>query len=259
MPGVIIDGRNELIPDLDVVNYKDDTRLKLVPGHSMRNRKTRWVRSIVLHNTKNIPTTISPGRGKSLDIGARVARYWSTSPKPAGAHLIVDWDAKVYCLADLLQDATYHAGSMNEVSIGIEVFEDEHGRIYDDQLTAVVLLVRWLCRRFGIQMQVQNFLPAYDGDVDRIVAGGKDCVGVFGHCHQYWSGKRFDPDHDILQVLVDNGFRHFNFQAREDIVYWKLIQSKLGLRPDGVPGPDTCDALQAKGFANGLYDFSTVI
>jgi hypothetical protein len=62
-----------------------------------------------------------------------------------------------------------------------------------------------------------------------------------------------------LQVLVDHGFHHFNFQDREDKRYWRPIQSALGLDDDGVPGPDTCDALQARGFASGLYDFSTVI
>jgi hypothetical protein len=263
MPGLIIDGREEQVPGLTIVNYKDNPNLKLKPGHSMRARHTRWVRSIGLHNTKNVQTSVAPGAGPSKNIGEAVVRFWSTDPNPAGAHIIVDWDATIYCLADLLKDAAYHMGTMNEVSIGIEIYESSAGMVYDDQLQAVVTLVKWLCSRFRIQMQLPTWSD--NSEIARIKAGGEDCVGVFGHCHNYYKGKAHDPGFDIMKRLATSGFKEFNFYRKdpqgmtEDIRYWRDIQTKLGLRPDGVPGPKTCDALQALGFANGIYDFSTVI
>jgi hypothetical protein len=257
MPGLIINGKEEQIVDLNIVNYRDDSKLKLVPGHSMRVRHTRWVRSIGLHNTKNLPTVVKSGKGPSKNIGEAVVRFWSTSPHPAGAHLIVDWDATIYCLADLFQDAAYHMSAMNEVSIGIEIYEDSRGVVYEDQLLAVALLVRWLCRHFGIQMQMP---PVMDNrEILRIKVGGEDFVGVCGHCHQYYAGKSHDPGFDIMRQLLATGFKEFNFAKSEDKTYWRVIQSKLRLNQDGIPGPKTRDALQARGFVCGLYDFKTEI
>lgn len=266
MSGLIIDGRaveDTLPTGLKVVNYYDDPKLKLKPGHSMRARHTRWIQSIVLHNTKNIPTTIAPGVGPSKNIGECVVNFWSLDPSPAGAHLIVDWDATVYCLADLVQDAAYHAGTMNEVSIGIEIFESSQGLVYEVQLDAVVALVKWLCWRFRIQHQMP---PAMDNsEILRIKTGGHDCVGVFGHCHNYFAGKAHDPGFDIMKRLLVAGYKEFDFHPPaqtmfpEDKMYWKRIQRSLGTDDDGVPGPATCDALQAKDFEAGLYDFRTVI
>jgi len=266
MPGLIIDGREEQVPGLKIINYKDDSKLKLVPGHSMRARYTRWIQCVGLHNTKNIQTSVVAGVGPSRNIGEAVVHFWSTSPTPAGAHLIVDWDAMVYCLADLLQDAAYHMSAMNEVSIGIEIYEDSNGMVYEEQLKVVVALVKWLCQRFRIQMQ----MPIWNdnSEIPRIRSGGKDCVGVFGHCHNNFKDKAHDPGFDIMRLLRDAGFRQFNFHPHaglspvdmfDDKSYWAGIQHKLGIGKDGVPGPKTCDALQALGFANGIYDFATPV
>lgn len=263
MPGLIINGKEEQIPNVIVLNYKDDPRLKLKPGEDMRSRHTRWIRSIVLHNTKNAPTTVKLGSGPSTDLDHRIARLWSTDARNAGAHLSVDWDSTVGCHCDLLLDASYHAGSMNEVSIGIEIYEDSKGVVYEDQLITVVNLVKWLCQRFGIQMQMH---PWHDNsEIPRIKTGGSDCVGVFGHCHNNHKDKAYDPGFDVMKFLAAAGFREFDFVGCDvtgaywDVGYWIPIQAKLGLKCDGVPGPKTRDALQALGFAGGLYDFKTVI
>jgi len=262
MPGLIIDGRVELIPET-VLNYKDHPELKLKAGEDMRARHTRWIRSIVLHNTKNISTFVAPGAGPSTKLGERIAKLWATDGRNAGAHLSVDWDGTICCHCDLLQDAAYHAGSLNEVSIGIEIYEDSKGMVYADQLDVVVRLVQWLCQRFGIQMQMP--LAMDNSEIPRIKTGGSDCVGVFGHVHQWEAGKKHDPGFDVFKCLAAVGFKEFDFVGCDvtgaywDVGYWIPIQAKLGLQCDGVPGPKTCDALQQLGFANGLYDFSTPI
>ena len=260
MPGLIIDGRVEDIPGLTITNYKAIPKLKLKAGEDMRARNTRWIRSIVLHNTKNIQTVVKPSYGPSTNLGDRIAKLWSTDGRNAGAHISVDWDGTICCHCDLLQDAAYHASAMNEVSIGIEIYEDGNGVVFEGQLSAVVKLVVWLCQRFGIQMQMPWAMN--NAQISRIKAGGSDCVGVFGHCHNNHKDKAYDPGFDIMKrLLVDAKFKEFSFDPHtvaDDKAYWMGIQKRLGLNPDGVPGPKTRDALQARGFKYGLYDFTTI-
>lgn len=252
-PGVVIGGRVEDVPTLNKVeNYKQRPMLKLQPGEDMRARHTRWVRAICLHNTKNIETKIAgKAMGRNTKLGDRIARLWATDGRHAGAHLSVDWDGTVSCHADLLEDAAYHAGVFNDVSIGIEIYEDSKGKVYGGQLDVVVALVEWLCARFRIQRQMP--LARYDGPIRRVVYGGEDCVGVFGHCHQY-AGKQHDPGRSIFKRLASVGFHEFDFNARLDLMWWRQKQEVLGgLYCDGIPGPKTCDALQAGGCRNGLW------
>jgi hypothetical protein len=252
MSGLIISDKEVAVPGLDIINYKDNISLRLRSGEDKRNRNTRWIRSIVLHNTKNIETIVKEGKGPFKDVGEKVANYWSTDGKCAGAHLVVDWDGTITCHADLLLDAAYHAGTMNENSIGIEIFEDDKGTVYGDQLEAVVNLVEWLCKRFGIQRQMPT--TASVQPIKRIITGGRDCVGIFGHRHNT-SAKRFDPGFSIFQCFKNVGFKEFDFDKHEDLTFWIDIQRALGLVVDGVPGPNTRDALQARGFEFGLYDW----
>src|SRR4030042_3015787 len=108
MPGLIINQKEVAVPGLEIINYYDERKLKLIPGGDMRERHTRWIRSICWHNTKNIPTILKPGKGPHTDLEHRITNWWSKDAKHAGAHLCVDWDGTVGCLADLLLDATYH-------------------------------------------------------------------------------------------------------------------------------------------------------
>jgi hypothetical protein len=218
----------------------------------MRIRRTSWVRSVVIHNTKNIETKLLPGTGPSTGLGKRVAEIWKDDPKHAGAHLCIDWDATVSCHADLLRHAAYHAGTINEVSIGIELYEDGHGQIYASQLDAMGYVVEWLCERFGIQKQMN--IPTRE-PIQRIVRGGHDAIGVFGHCHNT-GAKRYDPGMHVWAELMKRGFKAFDFGALEDRTYWSRAQKIMGILADGIPGPITCDALRDRGFHGGCYDFT---
>jgi len=249
---IMINGRLEDIPSIETTVYSSENKLKLVPGHSMRDRRTRWIRSIVLHNTKNIPTVVLPGTGPSTDLGTRIAKFWSTNSDPAGAHLSVDWDGKVFCHADLVKDAAYHASAMNEVSIGIEIYQDSKGQVYEQQLWYVYTLVDWLCCRFGIQRQI----PLDTGKLNRLSKGGQNAVGVFGHCHNN-AAKSNDPGTDIFALLAVNGYHKYTFSSERDLMQWRAMQSKLNVQCDGIPGPATVDALRDRGFAHGLYDWKT--
>ena len=256
MPGLIINGKDVVVPGVAIVNYHDHPELKLKPGEDMRARHTRWIRSICWHNTKNLPTKLKPGMGSDTQLEKRITQWWAKDAKHAGAHLCVDWDTMVGCLADLSLDAAYHASALNEVSIGGELYEDNKGTVYAAQLETAVKLTIWMCQRFGIQMQIPS--PSYNKVIERIRIGGDDCVGVFGHCHQY-SGKPNDPGLHIFTALEKAGFHVTDFEHGEDLDFWKKVQRRFGLNPDGIPGPQTCDALQVRGFAYGLYDWKSAI
>ncbi|MBU2634809.1 MAG: N-acetylmuramoyl-L-alanine amidase [Nanoarchaeota archaeon] len=265
MPGLIINKRafqlawpvrlgskhpSGRMPMPQIVNYYDLRGLKLRAPEDMRARRGRHVQSIGLHNTKAIETHVLPGRGPDTRLEHRITQWWSMDKVHAGAHLCVDHDLTVGCLADLLLDAAYHASSMNELSIGIEIYEDTTGRVYQEQLEVVIVLVEWLCAFFGIQRQMPS--ADDDGVVERIRKGGSTFHGVYGHCHQY-SGKQKDPGRDIFKALRAAGFQEFDFNKSEDLGFWAPIQRKLGVEADGIPGPITTDALRDAGYKDGLW------
>jgi hypothetical protein len=264
---MIVDGRVEPIPGLlpnKQVNYHDEPKLKLKPGEDMRNRRTRWIRSVIMHTTKGIKTQVKKGVGPDTKLEERIARLWSTDGRHAGAHLSIDWDCTVGCHADLVQDAAYHAGCINEFSIGIELFQDKQGTLYSSQLKTAVIVVEWLCKRFQIQRQMLP--PSYDKVHPRLQSGGSNCVGVFGHRHVTTDRGPGDPGDHIFEWLEREGFQVFNFawtkgvdlqgdpaRLSDDKVFWIPIQRKYKLRGDGIPGPLTADCLQEAGYECGIW------
>lgn len=256
MPGMIIGGEEVLIPGIseeEQPNYKDHPKLKLKMGEDMRMRKTRWVRSVIAHNTKNRATTVAEGKGPETHLEDRIARLWSTDGRHAGAHVSIDWDGTIACHADLLLHATYHAGLINDPSVGFELYEDNKGKVYDYQLQIAVAFTEFVTGVFQIQRQCPPSVS--NKQIDRAARGGKDLVGVFGHCHAY-KGKPDDPGVHYFEYLEKAGYEVLNFWADEDLMVWSKRQKKLGLPPgnyDGIPGPLTIDALQQEGYINGIW------
>jgi len=254
---IIIDGRAEEILGITSRSFVDDPSLELKP-QDCRSR-TGWVRSIVLHTTKGIPggairipQRILPGLGAPVGAGKRSASCWSVDGRAGGAHLVVDFDGALTCHADLQETAAYHAGAVNQVSIGIEIYQGAGGELYAGQLDAVVVLVDWLTRRFGIQRQTP---AAYAGrPVERLEAGGRDFVGVFGHRDCSSNRGAGDPGDEVMRLLWAAGYEARDLAVGEDLAVWKDRQLELGLAPaDGVPGPKTVAALAAAGRPRGLW------
>lgn len=263
--GVIIGGIQEAVPGLEVTSWEDaggPPRLKR--GEDCRDRFTRWVRGIVLHTTKGIPggsdnraQVIRPGLGpdRKGDVGA--ARFWATSAKQAGAHLVVDFDGSVVCLADLLTEASFHAGEVNEVTIGIEIYQGSDAELYEGQLEAVVRLVDFLTRRFRIQRQCHG--PYKGGPVARIAEGAQKVVGIYGHRDVTTNRGSGDPGDAVFARLVRAGYEQYDFSIGEDKAVWRQRQEQLntelgvGLTVDGVPGQKTVAALVDSGRPTGLW------
>lgn len=255
---VVVNGKPEGVPGLLTRSWREEPRLSLV-GKDVRRRKTSWVRSVVLHTTKGIPggddmrpQKILPGIGPDTNVEERIARLWSTDDRGAGAHLSVDHDGSIGCHADLQLDATMHAGLMNDVSIGIEIYQGRDAEMYEEQLNVVVQLVDWLTRRFQIQRQV----PAayFRQPIPRLEEGGKDCVGVFGHRDCSANRGAGDPGNTIMAMLQRASYESWDFVNRQDLTVWRSRQHQYGVQPvDGIPGKGTALALSANGRVGGLW------
>jgi hypothetical protein len=268
MPGVVIQGAQVEVAGLAVRNWHDDPRLRLRigqpnGGNDGRQRRTRWVRSIILHTTKGIPggkdhrpQEIRPGRGPGGLHAESVARFWSTSELASGAHLVCDFDGTWVCLADLATECAYHATTVNDVSIGIEICQGNAAELYEGQLDSVVAMVDFLTACFGIQRQI----PAgYSGPIPRLESGGDDCVGVFGHRDQTDNRGPGDPGDAAMAWLARAGYERLDFQRGQDLAVWTTRQHDLnrhhgpGLVEDGIPGPDTVARLAQLGYGHGLW------
>ena len=260
MPGLIIRGEEVLVEGLEISNFRDDERLNAAPNDG-RRRKTRWVRSIVLHTTKGIPggrktgvpQFVIPGKGDDEKRELRIADMWSTDGRSAGAHLIIDTDGSVGCMGDLANWAAYHAGGkMNEFSIGIEIYQESTGGIYQESLDSAVLLCEAICRAFRIQRQFHA--PYLGRPVQRLRRGGADCVGVFGHRDITSRRGSGDPGDIIFEMLRDAGFEDFDFDVGEDMEVWRNRQDELGVLGDGVPGPQTIKAITERRDFSGIWN-----
>lgn len=256
--GIIIDGKTEELPGLRTRSWLNDPELRL-RREDYRPRTTRWVRNIVLHTTKGIPggsdmrpQVILSGRGPDTNAAARAARLWSTDGRGAGAHLVVDHDGMISCLADLQVDAAYHAGSCNTTSVGIEIFQGAFAELYAEQLDVVVRLVDWLTLRFAIQRQMP--LPYFGKPCTRLELGATDFVGVFGHRDCSSNRGAGDPGDEIFDRLAVAGYERFDLDIARDKVAWKARQRDAGIDPvDGVPGPGTAAELARRGRQGGLW------
>lgn len=262
--GIVIHGEIEEVPGLSVLSWHDEEALRLVKGEDCRRRYTPWVRGIVLHTTKGVPggrdkrpQQILPGRGPSKGRAFRVAWCWSMDNRNAGAHLIVDFDGTVACLADLQSEAAFHAGEVNEVTIGIELYQGDDAELYDGQLDCTVRLLDYLTRRFRIQRQIQ--WPYHCGPVERMATGGRDVVGIYGHRDVTTNRGAGDPGDAIFEQLRAAGYEAFDFERGEDRVVWTQRQAHLNcefgtdLIEDGLPGPKTTAALERAGKPYGLW------
>lgn len=254
---LIIDARPENPAGLRTTSFGEDDELVLTP-EDYRPRHTRWVRSICLHTTKGIPggadlrpQVIKPGLGAPMNAGERDAHCWAGDGRPAAAHITVDFDGAIYQHADLLTVAAYHAGSVNEVSIGIEIYQGSDAGLYQGQLDAVVRLVDWLTARFGIQRQIPD--AYHGGPILRLEAGAEDFVGVFGHRDCSATRGQGDPGDAVFAALAAAGYEQFDIGAGADIARWKVRQAQLGLPADGIPGPATVAALAARGMPSGIW------
>jgi len=256
--GVIVNGADITVPGVpNIQNYIEEPKFAL-KANDGRPRPNTWVRGIVLHTTKGIPggrqripQKIKSGFGPNYRRDEKVAQMWSMDARNAGAHLVCDSDGSWVCTADLQNFAAYHAGNVNTVTVGIEIYQESDGGLYECQLLEVVKMIDFLTRLFSIQRQIH--WPYNRRAIKRGLRRGLDMVGVYGHRDCSNNRGRGDPGDAIMERLIEAGYESFNFDEDEDKKAWTERQESLNLLTDGVPGPKTSRALLENGYRHGLW------
>lgn len=260
--GLLIGGLVVPVPGVNVIGPHDTKWSHLSPG-DCRFRRETWVRQVMLHKTiADDPEFVIGGKGP-VGGARRTAEYWQqtkadgSQAEYSGAHIVTGDDAEVACLADLALMEAFHATVSNPYSIGIETREKPGGGVYEAALDATVRVTMTIVEHCGIQLQVPK-LPYRGEPLRRMLNGGKDCVGVFGHRNNTTRRGRWDPGDRLFHMLIALGADSFDFDAGEDVAVWKGRQAELvrrghTLKVDGIPGPATTNALKLEGYRGGIW------
>ena len=257
MKGLLIGGLLHEVPGVECLSPGAGSPpwLRLAPGDYCQ-RRTKWTRQIVVHTTKGIdPQVIRPGKGA----GGRdrvVAEFWRGDPQHSAAHIVVDTDGSVACLADLATVAAYHATSANDLSVGIEMYQESDGSIWQATIDSTVAICGVIADVLGIPRQLHH-APYAGRPIARLVTGGADVVGLYGHRDQTDRRGRGDPGGAIYAALRGAGWEGFDYGARQDLDRWIARQQKLramseSVAVDGICGPGTMAAMRRRGFRTGL-------
>lgn len=266
--GLLLDGQLVTTPGVTVVppaSHGGPTWCRLDPGDFMARREP--VSLIVLHSTGgDWPQPVLPGAGPPGHARA-ILEMWAGDPQHSAAHLVVDYDGTVYCAADLVRVAAYHAGAVNGRSVGIEMCTTHDHWIYGATLDATAALVALLTHS-GAPGAGIRAIPAqmprgpYRGDPLCRLAERDDAslVGVIGHRDQTPDRGRGDPGDAIWARLAALGLEGVDYDGGEDLALGKRRQIALNAadaragntyRPlvvDGVCGPASLAAMRRLGF-----------
>lgn len=250
--GLMIGGRAVTVNGVNVINSADAAWCRLRPS-DYRPRSTMWVRGIVIHSTGGrwpMPVIETPGPGGECE---RYADIWATDPAHSAAHIVVDSRATVACPADIQHDCAYHATSVNDVSIGIEMAQMKDGSIHRCTIDMTVSVVRAICAAVGIPFQVCS-TPYANRQIDRLALGGADCVGIYGHRDQTDQRGRGDPGDAIYAALLAAGAEQVDYAHSQDLEVGRARQAYLNahgghLTVDGLIGPASLAEAKRQGFA----------
>lgn len=265
---LVIDGKLVKTNGLSSVSFLDDDRFALQIGH--RPRRTGWVRGIVFHTRMGVMPKEIKSWGQDRKWDELVSRRWANSGRMAGAHIAIDGDGSYACLADLLTTATYHAGQVNEYTVGIEMYQDADGTMYLPTLETAVLLADSITRALGIQRQFASeqvicsrfASPVKGNSKQKSLAyrpdgrEGRDFVGLYGHRNCTLNRGRGDPSDEIWQLLAGAGYESYEVDKNEDRIRWADRQAMLKFDEDdcdGIPGPQTVKRLLQIGKPHGLW------
>lgn len=272
MSGLVLDGREIAVP-FECRTWRSDpmrvpkatdfypiARRACVPWTGA-GRPPLWIRAIVLH-------TVHGRKGGTLREGAApasqrdlwYAQYQARTGRDVSWDFTVDSDGSVAQSNDPLEHVSWHAGSVNVATLGIELVQESDGSLWRQQLEqTLVPLLDVLTRELRIQRQIpwhsggpdSSVLRRFgDGGADR---GGLRTVGIYGHRNQTQRRGFGDPTSWPFTTLFDAGYEGLDFRADEDRKAWRVRQAQLGIAVDGIPGPGTVAALEASGREHGLW------
>lgn len=255
---IILNGKHYEVPGVTTISYEETSEFQ--SAIHKRSRST-WVRGIVLHTNRGmVPETVRPG-GKDAKRDLALADYQDSSERVAGWDYSADFDGSIAVSNDPYEYATYHAGHMNDYSVGIEMnqLRSSPYALYENELNQMVLFLDFLTNRLGIQRQIlwdkENDCPI-KGVIERLENERYYpwYCGLYGHRNCSSNKGPGDPGNPIFYKLKEAGYELFDVRDWEDVKVWKERQRKLGNNnPDGIPGPATRKAMIDHGHPYGLY------
>lgn len=273
-PGLLISGGLHATPGVTVVPpaTHGGPAWNLLHPDDYAMRPTAYVGLVVIHTTGgNWPQPIMPGGG-APGHARQIAEMWAGQDRGggekvhSGAQLLIDYDGTIYCLADLVRCAAYHAQLINARSVGIEMCTLPNGSIYEATLDACARLVALLTWS-GIAPGADGLLsipaqmprgPYANAPLRRLELGGKQTdgkglVGVIGHRDQTANRGYGDPGNAIWSRYAALGGEGMDYNGGEDLVVGRARQMKLNalgakLAVDGVVGAATIAAAARLGY-----------
>lgn len=277
VPGAIVAGRTVAIPGVTVLNRADRAWCALGPDDYRVRRSPARPHLVVDHTTGGKwPQRVIPGAGPGGH-AERIAKMWSGRDRGggerthSGAQLLVDLDGTVYCLADLVTQAAYHAEMANEASVGIEHCTTPDGSIYQATLDASAKLHLALCEpddpRNGLGIPFQVHAAPYAGaPLVRCEVGAKtrerdgrvqstcaDLYGIIQHRDQTSERGRGDAGDALVATLVAAGAEPLDYAVDDDLRRGRARQEWLRHRGgrisvDGLVGPASLAEARRQGF-----------
>lgn len=179
-----------------------------------------------------------------------VARFWNRSDEHSAAHVVVGSDGVTACLCDVVTTTAYHATVANERSVGVEVYQEADGGVYEAALDAAVRVVLALCAALEIPPIVLG--ASYNGrPLPELLDGGPQFRGIYGHRSNTSRRGRGDPGDAIFARLLTAGaeamsttdYHRINAERQRKLV---VCGAKLTL--DGIPGPASLAAARTAGY-----------
>ena len=256
---IILDGKKIETPGLETVSWLDDPK---VPQATHGNPRNQWIRAIVMHTVHGKSGKLLPGFSKPSTRAESYAKYQANTSRDVSWDYTIDTDGTIIASNDPVKFYTWQATSVNPFTLGIELVQEDNGDLYEGQMDVAVrfldLLTRELAdREHPIQRQIPLTVDSHPvtGVIKRIAdaTSAKSVVGIYGHRNQTSNRGPGDPGDFVFKALQAAGYKGFYLDNQEDLIFWKSIQTRLGLSPDGVPGPATQQALLNAGHKHGLW------
>jgi hypothetical protein len=254
---LIINGKKVDVPGLEVHSWLDGPSwIKEITDFSHRSKS---IRLIICHTHKGIKGNLLPGSGPGSSVASALVRYQTNTDRSVSWDYTIDNNGVVYCQNDPTKKVSWQAGSVNAVSLGFELVQNDNGDVYEVQIEKAVLLIDALTALLGIQRQIAWDRSGNKPKVTvcpRLESGGSDVVGIAGHRNQTKNRGAGDPGDHIYLALQKAGYECFDLNDGEDLKAWKERQKALGFPDaecDGIPGPKTVAALKAAGKKHGMW------
>lgn len=284
---IIVDSKHIEVP-FECMNWGNAS--DKVKRHTKVNPRTRACRLIVIHTVHGRKcTAVAPGGKASTRDLSWAKSHWN-SAEQVSVDAYIDTDGSCVWANDPALFYTWGAGSVNPVSLNIEIVTDEDGLMYEASLDTLALLVPTLCATLGIQMQTpwdHEKNEPYAGRIELLdpEEGGRRAVGVVGHRNIWGYPSKIDPETGkkspdkskpltsvrgfgdpnswpFLRLVNQCKFEKLEFHARDQkepevIRVWRERQNLFfpsdSSEIDGIPLAKTVAKLKEQNHRDGMW------